>query len=253
MLTYPGRDYLYEGCQVHHHDMDLKRAGYWYGKTSPADVRRMALAKAAELGLNDFDIFDTSLLCTQHHKKLFWRQEFRLLEEPPLKPTPYDVVFHFRNVQKEGSDRQKNYATHLADDLVKQCHDAGLSFACIGHPQYAYCPPDCPDHRNVDLRQTVAAIATARLVAGENSGPMHLANICGKPTVIWAQHQWRVNYSLRWNPFRVPIYVAANDTCQPEPDRVIKALLAARDDLRRRTDGFSKPCYVLPSQPIANA
>ena len=26
VLTYPGRDYLYEGCQVHHHDIDFKRA-----------------------------------------------------------------------------------------------------------------------------------------------------------------------------------------------------------------------------------
>jgi hypothetical protein len=29
VLTYPGRDYLYEGCQVHYHNIDLKSAGYW--------------------------------------------------------------------------------------------------------------------------------------------------------------------------------------------------------------------------------
>jgi ADP-heptose:LPS heptosyltransferase len=212
----------------------------------------MAVAKAQEIGLNDYDIFDTSLLCTRHHKRLFWRQDFRLLEEPPLNPAPYDVVFHFRNVQKTGADRQKNYPAELADRLVEQCRAAGLQVACIGHPDYAYCPAGCPDHRYVDLRMTVAAISTARVVAGENSGPMHLANICGKPTVIWAQHQWRVNYSLRWNPFRVPIYIAANDTCRPEPARVRRAIVDALADLRQRTENFTRPCYTQPSQPIAN-
>lgn len=252
VLTYPGRDYLYENCQVHHHDVDLKKAGYWYGRISPAEAKQMALAKATELGLKDFDIFDTSLLCTRYHKQIFWRQDFRLLTEPPLSPTPYDVVFHFRNVQKDGSDLQKNYPGQMADQLVQLCQAAGLLTACIGHPNYSYCPAGCPDHRYVDLRQTVAAISTARVVAGENSGPMHLANICGKPTVIWAKHQWRVNYSLRWNPFRVPIYIAANDTCQPEPARVCRAILEALTDLRQRTENFTKPCFVLPSQPIAN-
>jgi ADP-heptose:LPS heptosyltransferase len=104
----------------------------------------------------------------------------------------------------------------------------------------------------VDLRQTVAAISTARTVAGENSGPMHLANLCGKPTILWAQDQWRIDYSLRWNPFRVPIYIAANDTCQPEPARVCLAILDALKDLRGRTDDFRRPCFTLPAQPISN-
>jgi hypothetical protein len=252
VLTYPGREYLYEGCQVHSHDLDLKTAGYWYGLMSPAQARQVATAKAAEIGLKDYDIFDASLLCTSYHKRLFWRQEFKLMTEPPLQPAPFDVAFHFRQVKKTGSDHNKNYTESLADELVERCRAAGLSVACIGHPQYAYCPPGCPDHRYVDLRKTVAAIATTRTVAGENSGPMHLANLCGKPTILWAQHQWRINYSLRWNPFRLPIYVAANDTCQPEPARVCRAILEALQDLRRRTEDFSRPCYTLPAQPIAN-
>jgi len=252
VLTYPGREYLYEGCQVHSHDMDLKTAGYWYGRITPAQARQMAAAKAAEIGLKDYDIFDTSLLCTRYHKRLFGRQDFRLMSEPPLQPVPLDVVFHFRQVKKTGSDQYKNYSEPLADELAQRCRDAGLTIACIGHPSYSYCPRDCPDHRHVDLRRTVAAIATARTVAGENSGPMHLANLCGKPTVLWAQDQWRIDYSLRWNPFRVPIYVAANNTCLPEPARVCQAILEALQDLRRRTDNFSRPCHTLPAQPIAN-
>src|SRR5437879_4401140 len=59
VLTYPGRDYLYEGCAVHYHNIDLKQAGYWYGRLSPARAQEMARTKANEIGLKDYDIFDT--------------------------------------------------------------------------------------------------------------------------------------------------------------------------------------------------
>src|SRR5690349_6160700 len=51
VLTYPGRDYLYEGCQVHHHDIDLKSAGYRYGTLSLRQRRDMANKCASEIGL----------------------------------------------------------------------------------------------------------------------------------------------------------------------------------------------------------
>jgi len=251
VMTYPGRDYLYESCRVHYHDINLKVAGYGYGQLSPTQARHMADARAAEIGLTDYDVFNPSLLCTRYHKAFFWRQDFRLFEEPPLAAKPYDVIFHFRAVQKPGPDKFKNYTPTLAAELVQRCLGRRLSVACIGHPDYAYCPPDCSDYRSTDLRRTVAAISTARAVAGENSGPMHLANLCGKPTILWAQDQWRINYSLRWNPFRVPIYVAANNTCQPSPQLICQAIVKAITDLRSRTADFSQPAYELPPQQIA--
>lgn len=253
VVTYPGREYLYEGCQVHYHAIDLKKAGYGYGLLDPRRTRELADAKAAEIGLRDYDVFDASLLCTRYHKALFWRQDFRLFEEPPLAARPCDVVFHFRAVDKVGSDHFKNYPPALADELVQRCLDRGLSLACIGHPAYSYCPANCVDWRSEDLRRTVAAISTGRTVAGENSGPMHLANLCGKPTILWAQDQWRIDYSLRWNPFRVPIYTAANDSCQPAPEKVLNVIVASLQELAARTENFTRRCYTLPAQPIANA
>jgi hypothetical protein len=250
VLTYPGRDYLYEGCRVHCHDIDLRSAGYGYGLLSPDRAREIALKKAAEIGLTNYDIFNTSLLCTRYHKA-FWKQEFRLFSEPPVVSTPYDVLFHFRAVRKEGPDHNKNYSPALADELVKRCADKGLMVGCIGHPNYAYCPTGCADYRHVDLRQTVAAISSAHAIAGENSGPMHLANLCGKPTILWAQDQWRIDYSLRWNPFRVPIYVAANNTCQPRPEVICSAIIDALADLHQKSDGFSDRVYTAPAEPIA--
>jgi hypothetical protein len=252
VLTYPGRDYLYEDCRVHYHDIDLKSAGYWYGRLSPEEARRMARKKAAEIGLTDYDIFDTSLLCTRYHKILFWRQEFRLLNEPPPDGRTRDVAFHFRAIKKSGPDQAKNYDPAGADKLAELCLEQGLSVICVGHPEYAYCAKGCEDGRRLDLRESVAVICSARLLAGENSGATHLANLCGRPTVLWANDQWRIDYSLRWNPFRVPIYTAANDTCQPEPDRVCRAIMTSLKDLEARTDGFRKPCHRLTAEPIAN-
>jgi hypothetical protein len=252
VLTYPGRDYLYEGCRVHYHDVVLKQAGYAYGRLNRIQARQMAQAKAAEIGLQDYDIFEAGLLCTRYHKQVFGQPDFKLFQEPPKSATPLDVAFHFRAVQKTGPDQEnKNYDPALADELVRQCSNRGISTCCIGHPDYAYCPPGCADYRSVDLSQTVAGICSARLVAGENSGPMHLANICGRPTVLWAQHQWRIDYSLRWNPFRVPIYIAANDTSQPPPKVVVDALAKALADLRAKSKDFTQPVYTLPAQPIA--
>jgi hypothetical protein len=173
-----------------------------------------------------------------------------VFQEPPLGEIR-DVAFHFRAVQKAGYDTAKNYAPKLASDLVQAFARDGLSMLCIGHPDYSLCPEGAEDRRSIDLQQTIAAINTARLVVGENSGPMHLANLCGKATVLFAQDQWRIDYSLRWNPFRTPQYVAANDTVQPAPERLLAATKDALADLRARTGDFKHPAYTLPAQPIA--
>jgi len=252
VLTYPGHDYLYEDCTVHYHDINLKQAGYGYGRLSPEQARAMARAKAAEIHLEDYDVFEPSLLCTQYHKRLFWRQDFRLLNEPPLSGRIYDVAFHFRAVQKEGPDLAKNYNPSLADELAALCFSKGLSAICVGHPDYSYCAKGCEDMRRVNLRESVAAICSARTLAGENSGGTHLANLCGKPTILWANDPWRIDYSLRWNPFRVPIYIAADDTMQPEPARVFIILVDALQNLRERTNNYTQPAYTFPAQRIAN-
>src|SRR5208282_5519405 len=161
VLSYPGRDYLYEGCTVHYHDYDLKQAGYGYGRIGPQQAREMARAKAAEAGLRDYDIFEPSLLCTQYHKMFFWRQDFRLLDEPPMGGRICDVAFHFRAVRKEGPDHAKNYDPTLADELAALCIAHGLSVICVGHPDYSYCAKGCEDMRRVNLRESEAAICSA--------------------------------------------------------------------------------------------
>jgi hypothetical protein len=251
VLTYPGRDYLYEGCSVHHHDVELRTAGYNYGSMEPTERHRRAHALAAELGLTDYDIFDTSLLCTRYHKMLFWRQEFRLFREAPKPGGQRDVAFHFRAIDKTGPDRSRNYRRELAEEIVRLGSAAGWRMICVGHPDYSLCPEGVEDLRSVDLRETVAALCSVRLLAGELSGPFHLANLCGVPTAFFADGQWRIDNCLGWNPFRVPLYVIANDTMQPPSELVFAKVREALADLEVRTDHFQKEIYTVPAKPIS--
>jgi hypothetical protein len=246
VITYPGRDYLYPGCRVHYHDVALETAGYRHGRLAPAQLKEMARKKAAELGLKNYDLMTAVNICTSYHQRFFLPARFELIGEPPAADQMHDLAFHFRHVKKEGPDQTRNYPLELCDRVVEFCRARRLSFFCIGHPRYSYCPPGVVDRRSEDLRASVAAIRSARLLAGELSGPMHLAQLAGTPILIWADGQWRLDICEGWNVFRVPIYIVANDTFRPDPDLVGRTIVKALDDLKLRTADFSRPAYVLP-------
>jgi hypothetical protein len=107
------------------------------------------------------------------------------------------------------------------------CQQKGHRICCIGHPRYSYCPAGAEDLRTEDLEASVAAISSARLLAGELSGPSHLAQLCGVPIIIWAPDQWRIDNCNRWNVFQVPTLVVANDTSNPPPERVAEVIESA--------------------------
>lgn len=220
VITYPGRDYLYPGCIVHHHHIRLENAGYGHGRLTPRELKQMAHATASELGLRDYDVLTAQHVITRYHRHFVWRQQFVMFREPPAGGQLRDLAFHFRCVDKSGPDKMKNYPPDSARRLVQICLDSGYRVCCIGHPDYSYCPPAAEDLRAIDLRDTVAAISSVTAVVGEDSGAMHLAKLCGKPIVVWAAAPWRVQYSLRWNPFSVPVIVAASDTHTPAPERI---------------------------------
>ncbi len=246
VITYPGRDFLYPGCRVHYHDVPLEKAGYQHGRLSPQQLAAMARKRAAELGLKNYDLMTALHICTSYHRRFMLPAKFELLGQPPAAEKIRDVAFHFRQVKKEGPDQTRNYPPELCDRVVSACRAAGLSFFCVGHPRYAYCPDGVEDRRSEDIATSVAAICSARLLAGELSGPMHLAQLCGVPILIWADGQWRLDGCIGWNVFRVPIYIVASNTFRPEPERVIQKISEALADLRRRTDNFRQPAYVLP-------
>jgi len=246
VITYPGRDYLYPGCKVHYHDIPLETAGYKHGRFSPRQLEAMARQKAAELGLKNYDLMTALHICTSYHQRFLLPARFELLGKPPAAEKMREVAFHFRQVKKDGPDQVRNYPLELCDRVVDFCRAAGLSFFCVGHPRYAYCPAGVEDRRSEDLATSVAAICSGRLLAGELSGPMHLAQLSGVPILIWADGHWRLDNCERWNVFQVPTYIVANDTHRPEPERVAQKITDALADLRRRTDDFRRPSYTLP-------
>ena len=247
VITYPGRDYLYPGCIMHYHDIQLENAGYKHGRFTPAQLEAMARKKAAELGLKSYDLMTALHICTRYHQRFLLPSKFELLGQPPVTRDIRDVAFHFRRVKKEGPDQTRNYPLELCDQVVEFCRTRGLSFFCIGHPRYAYCPAGVEDRRTEDLGKSVAAIRAARLLAGELSGPMHLAQLAGTPILIWADGQWRLDNCQRWNVFHVPTFIVASNTHQPEPERVGQEIVAAIADLRRRTGDFRQPGCTLSS------
>lgn len=228
VITYPGREFLYPGCKVHSHDVPLEKAGYKHGRFAPAELGKMARAKAEELGLKDYDVLTALHLCTSYHQRYILPAKFELLARPPADGARRDVAFHFRKVNKEGPDTSRNYPPEMCDRLASLCAALGYSICCVGHPRYSYCPPGAEDLRSEEMGKSVEAISSARLLAGELSGPSHLAQLCGVPILIWAPGQWRIDNCNRWNVFRVPTFVVANDTSSPDPalvcERIDKAM-----------------------------
>jgi hypothetical protein len=235
VITFPGRDALYPGCHVHTHDVPLEKAGYRHGRFTPTELKSMAKAKAAELSLKDYDVLTAQHLCTRYHQRYILPAKFELLRTDPLQGRYRDIAFHFRWVKKEGPDQTRNYPQELCDQVAAACRDQGYSICCVGHPRYSYCPEGVEDLRFGDLTASIAAISSARLLAGELSGPMHLAQLCGVPILIWADGQWRLDTCEYWNVFHVPTFIVANDTHRPDPALVIATIDRAMQELRSKT------------------
>ncbi len=237
VITFPGRDALYPGCHVHAHDFLLEKAGYHHGRFTPAQLKSMAMEKAEKLGLKDYDILTAQHLCTRYHMRYILPAKFELLRKPPLEGGLRDLAFHFRWVKKEGPDQTRNYPLELCDQVAALCRERGYSVCCIGHPRYSYCPPGVEDLRSEDLDASITAISSVRLLAGELSGPMHLAQLCGVPILIWADGQWRLDTCDYWNVFHVPTFIVANDTHRPEVARVVGKIDSALRELPRDNPG----------------
>jgi hypothetical protein len=232
---------------MHYHEVALETAGYKHGRFTPAQLAAMARRKAAEIGLKNYDLMTALNICTRFHRRWLLPARYERLGEEPLPTSVCDVAFHFRRVNKEGPDQTRNYPVELCDQLVEFCRACKLKFFCIGHPRYAYCPQGVEDRRTEDLAASVAAIRSARLVAGELSGPMHLAQLSGTAILIWAPGQWRLDNCERWNVFRVPTYIVTNEVRHPAPEEVGQKIIAALADLRQRAPSFSKPSFTLPN------
>jgi hypothetical protein len=152
------------------------------------------------------------------------KQLFRKFYEPPLNGQRFDIVFHFRDFErKDGAE--KNLSRSTGAEIVRWATHSGFSVACIGDPDLSYCPPYAVDRRSRNLRDTVSAICSAKLVVGGSSGPMHLSSLCDVPIMVWIGPSADIQrYLSYWNPFRSRVYVLTDKTFKPPADVVVKRI-----------------------------
>ena len=221
VITFAGREALYRGCVVHTHNYDLKTAGYFYGKISNRELQEHASEFAIAHGINNFALFSPMHLRTRWHRQILFHQQQEVLAPlAPVRPNS-KILFHFRHIDKAGPDKSRNIRTDLAFELCDLCRENGFELACIGHPEYSLCPAGCEDYRTEDLERTLSAIASCKLVAGELSGPIHLAVYSAKPVVTWAPGSHRIDYALKRNPFKVKMSIVRDDTTNPSPAEIL--------------------------------
>jgi len=228
VISYPNREYLYEGCEFYPHDIELKNSGYAYGtltKKKSLDIVRKCVR---ELGIRDYDWFAPHML-RRHIKMLIGRQDHIKFYEPPVDGRTYDIVFHFRDFQRDDGDL-KNYPKRDADEIAQTCKDEGYRIACIGDTSLSYCPPAAYDMRSIELKETVRTISSSKLVVGGSSAPMHLASLCGIPIVLWTGPPFdATRYFSYWNPLKSKVFLVTDKSFQPGASEVLKVIKTASD------------------------
>lgn len=151
----------------------------------------------------------------------------------PDEKLRYDVVIHARRSDKFATD-ERNWPFENWCELATRI--AGLKTCSIGLAQQADYVPGTVNHLGVKLAEVMDMLASSRLIVGPTSGPIHLAALCGTPTVVWTNRshigmKGMTNESRlreQWNPFRVPVDII--DGWQPSVDAIHARIMRALDD-----------------------
>ncbi len=156
------------------------------------------------------------------------RQEF-IRFGTPREDLTCDIVFHPRG---RGFGTDRNWPAHKWSSLIGKLHDQGYRISCIGLPgQTLDIEGPFTDYRGLPLDKTMDLLASARLVLGPSSGPMHLAALCGTPHLVWTDKgryaRGRTNrdkYEWWWNPLGTPVRVLDEDGFDPSVERVLRTV-----------------------------
>ncbi len=146
-------------------------------------------------------------------------------------PPSIDVLFHARG-RAFGADR--NWSAANWETLLPRLQSKGYRLGALGLRNATLSPGGAwSDFRDRPLSETLDLIASARLVIGPSSGPMHLASLCGTPHVVWTDrgryargHTNRDKYEWWWNPLRTRVAVLDEQGFQPSPVAVETAVLS---------------------------
>jgi ADP-heptose:LPS heptosyltransferase len=140
-----------------------------------------------------------------------------------------DIVFHPRG---RGFGTDRNWSAENWSALVAKLQGAGYRLTCIGlRSATLEVPGDFVDQRDIPLEHTMDLLASARLIIGPSSGPMHLASLCKCPHLVWTDAERyargrtnRTKYEHWWNPFGTKAIVLDDQGFQPSVDHVFEAI-----------------------------
>lgn len=147
----------------------------------------------------------------------------------------FDIVIHGRNTDKAGT----GYRNWPLDKWADLCSLFGgrEDIAFIGSEDSVYVP-GYYDYRGRSLDEVCDIIASAKIVIGPSSGPMHLASLCGTPHCIWSDKKFwgscngtnRQRYEENWNPLGTKAIVIDEYDWQPTVQVVCDTVMEHLDD-----------------------
>jgi ADP-heptose:LPS heptosyltransferase len=141
---------------------------------------------------------------------------------PALQQSREAIVLHCRGIEK---CPERNLMEARWDAIVKDLNDNGVVPLIVG-AGWDYSPDgDVQDCRQEPLSAVIMWMRNARVVVGASSGPMHLAQACEAPVVVWSGNaaKDKPRYKEVWNHFDSPTTFVSS-TWQPGVSKILKAI-----------------------------
>lgn len=146
-------------------------------------------------------------------------QEFIQFGSTP-KCFEYDILIHARHAAKPGT-RHRNWPRCAWQEVVASF--PALKVACMGDPFSSISVEGADDRRGLSFAEQADLIRRSRVVVGPASGPMHMACLCGVPTVQWGPDFSEERASQILNPLGAPVHGLWSGW-NPSPEAVIDRL-----------------------------
>ena len=228
VISYPSSRPFYEDCTFIPHNSDLTKSGFGMWSITRKQALNLVIK---HIGNSTCDAHYDLLLphdLNRVSRLIIGAPIFLRLAAEKQSGNCYDILFHFRDFEREGDVSSKSYPHEEATQLYEMCKSYGFSCACIGHPELSYCPSDCCDLRALNMQVAIDSINNSRLVCGGSSAPMHLASLCAKPIVVWIGHGATLDrYFSYWNPHGSPVFAVTDKTFQPSPKNIFEQIKKA--------------------------
>lgn len=154
-------------------------------------------------------------------------QRFIQFGQPSPEKYPVDVLIHARGRAHETG---RNWPQEKWDQLAQALRADGIRVGSVGISSSTMMIPHVTDFRDIPLKDTFDVMASARLMLGPSSGPLHLASLCGLPHLVWTDQRTygmgktsREKYGDWWNPLRTPVRVIDEFEFNPPVELILKA------------------------------